>query len=102
LLVEFKLCRIIIGTLKFIFIIFIFIEICNNSILFQGLEFEYDLNSQLYLTFKNTEIRDNLYDNLLNQSKLKMEKHERCIMTLKWQNGALSNYDYLLYLNRYL
>jgi len=77
-------------------------EIFTYSILFQGLEFEYELNKQLYLTFKNTEIRDNLYDNLLNQSKVKMEKRERCIMTLKWQNGALSNYDYLLYLNRYL
>ncbi|XP_060859009.1 protein FAN-like isoform X1 [Metopolophium dirhodum] len=64
-----------------------------------GLEFEYEPNKQLYLTFKNTEIRDKLYDNLLNQSKVKMEKRERCIMTLKWQNGALSNYDYLLYLN---
>lgn len=68
---------------------------------FQGLELEYEHNKQMYLTFKSTEIRDSLYNNLLNQSKVKMENHERCIMTLKWQNGALSNYDYLLYLNRY-
>lgn len=69
-------------------------------ILFQGLEFEYEPSSQLYVTFKTTEIRDNLYNNLLNQSEVKIDKREKSIMTLKWQNGAISNYDYLLYLNR--
>lgn len=54
------------------------------------------------MTFKTSEIRDSIYDCLLNQSKVQMENHDRCIMTLKWQNGTLSNYDYLLYLNRYL
>ncbi|XP_050438205.1 protein FAN-like [Adelges cooleyi] len=63
-----------------------------------GLEFEYE-NTQLYLTFKNSEIRDSLYNCLLNQTKLNMEKCDRCIMTLKWQNGAISNFEYLLYLN---
>ncbi|VVC46047.1 Hypothetical protein CINCED_3A020452 [Cinara cedri] len=64
-----------------------------------GLEFEYEINSQLYLTFKNTEIRDSLYNNLINQSNIKIDKREKSIMTLKWQNGTISNYDYLLYLN---
>ncbi|XP_050527638.1 protein FAN-like isoform X2 [Daktulosphaira vitifoliae] len=64
-----------------------------------GIEFEYESNLQLYLTFKTNEIRDRVYSLLVNQTKLKIENSDRCIMTLKWQNGALSNFDYLLYLN---
>lgn len=56
----------------------------------------------MYLTFKTTEIRDGLYNKLLSQPNVKLQKQEICAMTLKWQNGVLSNYDYLLYLNRYL
>jgi len=71
-------------------------------LIFQGLELKYEHNKQLYLTFKNTELRDYLYNNLLNHPKIDVEKHESYLMTLKWQNGALSNYDYLCYLNRCL
>ena len=34
-------------------------------------------------------------------SDTQIEMSNQMDMTLKWQNGAVSNYDYLLYLNRY-
>lgn len=33
---------------------------------------------------------------------VKITQTEPESMTLKWQNGIISNYDYLLYLNRYV
>lgn len=35
------------------------------------------------------------------QERIKITPTKRESMTLKWQNGVISNYDYLLYLNRY-
>ncbi|XP_069705161.1 protein FAN-like [Periplaneta americana] len=67
-----------------------------------GLEIYCENNSQvshLYLTFKSKEDRDALYSGLLNQRSLRLENTEQEMMTLQWQNGVLSNYDYLLYLN---
>lgn len=31
---------------------------------------------------------------------VQVEKSDQLDMTLKWQNGLISNYDYLMYLNR--
>lgn len=70
--------------------------------IFQALEFQYEHSKQLYLTFTSTESRDSFYYNLLNHPKVTAEKYDSSLMTLKWQNGALSNYEYLCYLNRYL
>lgn len=55
----------------------------------------------IYLAFRTKNDRDNLYGNLLKQSELKLCEIEQDVMTLQWQNGYVSNYDYLLYLNRY-
>ncbi|KAJ8681165.1 hypothetical protein QAD02_016952 [Eretmocerus hayati] len=52
-----------------------------------------------FLATKTQEERDSLYTNLLNQSALKIETVHQNHMTVQWQNGSLSNYDYLLYLN---
>ncbi|KAK5646659.1 hypothetical protein RI129_005123 [Pyrocoelia pectoralis] len=53
----------------------------------------------IYFAFRSPADRDSLYDNLLMQSDLKLCKIEQDVMTLQWQNGYVSNYDYLLYIN---
>ncbi|XP_043276506.1 protein FAN-like isoform X2 [Venturia canescens] len=56
-------------------------------------------NEFLFLSFKNQENRDNLFESLTSQSELRLDTIPQNQMTLQWQNGALSNYDYLLYIN---
>ncbi|XP_008547834.1 protein FAN [Microplitis demolitor] len=53
----------------------------------------------LFLSVKNQDDRDKLYESLINQPELKLEIVPQNQMTIQWQNGALSNYDYLLYIN---
>ncbi|XP_015108694.1 protein FAN isoform X1 [Diachasma alloeum] len=53
----------------------------------------------LFLSVKNQEDRDRLYDNLMRQSVLQLETVPQNQMTIQWQNRGLSNYDYLLYVN---
>lgn len=53
----------------------------------------------LYLTLKTQEARDSLYKALLDLPELQLNHSDQEIMTLRWQNGVLSNYDYLIYLN---
>ncbi|KAI5736549.1 hypothetical protein M8J76_004540 [Diaphorina citri] len=53
----------------------------------------------LYLTLKTQGARDTLYNALLDLPELQLSHSDQEIMTLRWQNGALSNYDYLMYLN---
>nr|XP_018899764.1 PREDICTED: protein FAN-like [Bemisia tabaci] len=53
----------------------------------------------LYLSFKTCGARDTLYNCLLDQPELRLSHADQEVMTLQWQSGALSNYDYLLYLN---
>lgn len=53
----------------------------------------------LFLSLSNQEDRDNLYSNLLKQSQLSLETIPQNQMTMQWQNGIISNYDYLLYIN---
>ncbi|XP_023211855.1 BEACH domain-containing protein lvsF-like isoform X1 [Centruroides sculpturatus] len=53
----------------------------------------------LFLTLKSHEERENLYSKLLEQPALDLEDTATDSMTLLWQNGMISNYDYLLYLN---
>lgn len=57
--------------------------------------------THLLLTLKSPADRDALYGGIMDQSVVHLEETEKEIMTLQWQNGVLSNYDYLLYLNRY-
>ncbi|KAJ8939230.1 hypothetical protein NQ318_015188 [Aromia moschata] len=56
-------------------------------------------NPHIYLSFKNQKLRDNLYDNLLQQPELNLKEIEQDVITLQWQNGIISNYEYLLYIN---
>ncbi|KAF5306415.1 hypothetical protein FQA39_LY08924 [Lamprigera yunnana] len=60
---------------------------------------ENDTVPYLYLSFRSPADRDNLYVNLRNQSELKLCEIEQDVMTLQWQNGYVSNYDYLIYIN---
>lgn len=70
----------------------------------QGLEIYLDEKSNIsyfYLALRNSSERDNLYEMMIQQPKLKLVALQQDVMTLQWQNGVISNYDYLLYLNRY-
>ncbi|XP_029048246.1 protein FAN-like isoform X1 [Osmia bicornis bicornis] len=53
----------------------------------------------LFISLKNPKDRDELYTSLLNQSAVSLERVPQDQMTMRWQNGSLSNYDYLLYIN---
>ncbi|XP_012243808.1 protein FAN [Bombus impatiens] len=53
----------------------------------------------LFISLKTQNDRDELYTNLLNQPTVSLERVPQDQMTMRWQNGSLSNYDYLLYIN---
>ncbi|KAL4234400.1 hypothetical protein ACF0H5_006047 [Mactra antiquata] len=53
----------------------------------------------LYLAFKSQTERDQLYDTIIKQPDLQIEKSNQQDMTLKWQHGVISNFEYLMYLN---
>ncbi|XP_059177042.1 protein FAN-like [Physella acuta] len=55
--------------------------------------------SHLFIAFKTEEARNQLYENIMNSSDLCLDDTRQEDMTLKWVNGVISNYDYLLYLN---
>lgn len=59
-----------------------------------------DKTDILYVTFRNETERNSFYDKTMAQESVSIAKIKPETMTLKWQNGAISNYDYLLYLNR--
>lgn len=52
------------------------------------------------MSFRNQSERDEFYEQTMQQNCVKITQTEPESMTLKWQNGIISNYDYLLYLNR--
>ena len=56
--------------------------------------------SHFYVAMKSKEVRDKFYESILQQPNLTLTSVEPEIITLKWQNRAISNYEYLLYLNR--
>lgn len=53
----------------------------------------------LFLSLRNQSDRNELYTKLLDQSAVSLETVPPNQMTIRWQNGSLSNYDYLLYVN---
>lgn len=55
--------------------------------------------SHIYLSFQSTEERDKLHNILETLSNVHLERVHIEEMTLQWQNGIVSNYDYLAYLN---
>lgn len=54
----------------------------------------------MYASFRNQSERDEFYEQIMQQDRIAIGNTEPESMTLKWQNGIISNYDYLLYLNR--
>ncbi|CAF4436094.1 unnamed protein product, partial [Adineta steineri] len=71
-----------------------------------GCELQFKLINQqpnqkkiLYLVFANENICSKFYDTVTAQSSVKIDSTTFENMTLRWQQGTISNYDYLLYLN---
>lgn len=60
---------------------------------------DYSVVQYLFLSFKSRIERDELYNTLVAQPALKLDDTGQENMTLLWQNGVISNYEYLLYLN---
>eukprot|EP00049_Salpingoeca_infusionum_P028036 m.35840 g.35840 ORF g.35840 m.35840 type:complete len:981 (-) comp9928_c0_seq3:227-3169(-) len=64
-----------------------------------GLELFFSDGSSLYLTFDTEGERDNFADTLLLQPTLQLADEDQKNMLIAWQNRAISNFDYLMYLN---
>ncbi|ELT88952.1 hypothetical protein CAPTEDRAFT_180999 [Capitella teleta] len=56
-------------------------------------------NSHLYLAFPDTDTRNEVLDRILDQDVVTLEDLAQENMTLKWQNRAIGNFDYIMYLN---
>lgn len=63
-----------------------------------GIEIFMKNDKSLFFTFENTNLRNRVYDELtkLGAKRLKSSMSD---MTVQWQAGNVSNFDYLLYLN---
>ncbi|XP_062537016.1 protein FAN-like [Armigeres subalbatus] len=67
-----------------------------------GLEVRWSQNDQeklLYVSFRNQAERDDFYNKVSKQEDFSVDEPIPESITLKWQNGLISNYEYLLYLN---
>ncbi|XP_044751109.1 protein FAN-like [Coccinella septempunctata] len=67
-----------------------------------GLEIYSNENSlipHIYVSFSSRKERDHFYDELIRQPEFKLSEITPSVMTLQWQNGIISNYEYLLYIN---
>lgn len=53
----------------------------------------------IYVAFKFDCDRDQFYNSVVHQKEYNVQVKEPESITLQWQNGVISNYDYLLYLN---
>ncbi|UJR30880.1 hypothetical protein I4U23_018392 [Adineta vaga] len=53
----------------------------------------------LYLVFANESLCSRFYDLVRTQTSVQVDSTSFENMTLRWQQGTISNYDYLLYLN---
>ncbi|XP_071448307.1 protein FAN-like [Hetaerina americana] len=53
----------------------------------------------LLLCLSSQVERDQLHDRIRGQSVTSLEETNQEVMTLRWQNGVISNYEYLQYLN---
>lgn len=58
-----------------------------------------DEDELIYVSFKFDCDRDQFYNSVVHQPDFNVVVKEPESMTLQWQNGVISNYDYLLYLN---
>eukprot|EP00039_Didymoeca_costata_P007268 m.97938 g.97938 ORF g.97938 m.97938 type:complete len:922 (-) comp13618_c1_seq2:66-2831(-) len=64
-----------------------------------GLEIFYNNETVLFLSFAETSERDTFYNGLIQQELVKPENKTQGNLLLQWQNGEISNYDYLMTLN---
>ncbi|XP_033626549.1 protein FAN-like [Asterias rubens] len=60
---------------------------------------ESSFKSDMFLVLSKPEDRNKLYNNILDQEGVCLKESGQENMTLLWQNGVISNFDYLLYLN---
>ncbi|XP_001651497.2 protein FAN isoform X1 [Aedes aegypti] len=58
-----------------------------------------DQEKLLYVSFRNQSERDDFFSNVIKQEDFSVVEQIPESITLKWQNGLISNYEYLLYLN---
>ena len=69
----------------------------------QGLEIEYEddrgVKKHIYLSLVKKGDRDVLYKAMLEAGVRSASSEVMEMMTLQWQHGVISNYDYLLHLN---
>jgi factor associated with neutral sphingomyelinase activation len=65
----------------------------------KGIEVFYGESNNLLLVLATTLDRDHLYDQIVSQQDVRLQDTGQEHMTLKWQNGVISNYEYLMYLN---
>eukprot|EP01027_Heterolobosea_sp_BB2_P018732 GEZU01026343.1.p1 GENE.GEZU01026343.1~~GEZU01026343.1.p1 ORF type:complete len:379 (-),score=62.40 GEZU01026343.1:63-1199(-) len=65
-----------------------------------GLEIFTKQNKTVFFAFESTVERERVYDVISRQPALtNLHIDDQTNMTLKWQNGLISNFDYLMYLN---
>eukprot|EP01132_Coremiostelium_polycephalum_P008629 gene8629-10620_t len=65
-----------------------------------GLELFFDDDTSLFFKFKNTASRNEVFDLMVRDLCPKVvHVNEEKNYLLRWQNGIISNYDYLCYLN---
>uniref|UniRef100_A0A182MZP2 WD repeat-containing protein 55 homolog n=1 Tax=Anopheles dirus TaxID=7168 RepID=A0A182MZP2_9DIPT len=64
-----------------------------------GLKIRWDAERSLYVAFRTEADRDECWRCIADQPDYAVAEQTPESMTLKWQNGFVSNYDYLLYLN---
>eukprot|EP01112_Ceratiomyxa_fruticulosa_P018129 TRINITY_DN5758_c0_g1_i1.p1 TRINITY_DN5758_c0_g1~~TRINITY_DN5758_c0_g1_i1.p1 ORF type:complete len:946 (+),score=197.65 TRINITY_DN5758_c0_g1_i1:1578-4415(+) len=65
-----------------------------------GVELFLEDGTSIFMAMQNTKERTSLYNLLSTQpAAVNLLQNDESNMVLKWQNGLVSNYDYLMYLN---
>ena len=67
----------------------------------RGLEIFFGEHEVLYLSFPDAKKRSEFYAALTAQSAVVLKEEVKGNIMLKWQNGEISNYDYLMHLNNF-
>ena len=56
--------------------------------------------AHLYMSFPSQSVRDALYEHMMQQDSTQLDDTQQKNLTILWQNGVISNFDYLTHLNR--
>ena len=54
----------------------------------------------LYMSLPSETVRDELYEYIMTQDTTEVDDTQQQNLTILWQNGVISNFDYLSHLNR--